>query len=204
MITIFLIAADATYVLIISARITGDARSWLPFNINASNMREYNEGDAYNYFDMSIFALDLIIMLLLSLSVCSESIGGLVWSLFGFALAIVLVSILTLWQLSITISVVTGLPDTVAYKLLMILYFVLPYFALFILRVYVLHKAQQFRRDIIRKQESKDIQNAGEHTRLVRDRRVGDAQCGALRAKGSADEPKTGGTVNKSQDKAWR
>ena len=39
-------------------------------------MREYNEGDAYNYFDMSIFALDLIIMLLLSLSVCSESIGG--------------------------------------------------------------------------------------------------------------------------------
>jgi len=30
-ITIFLIAADATYVLIISARITGDARSWLPF-----------------------------------------------------------------------------------------------------------------------------------------------------------------------------
>jgi hypothetical protein len=97
-ITIFLIAADATYVLIISARITGDARSWLPSNINASNMREYNEGDAYNYFDMSIFGLDLIIMLLLSLSVCSESIGGLVCSLFGFALAIVLVSILTLWQ----------------------------------------------------------------------------------------------------------
>ena len=168
-------------------------------------MREYNEGDAYNYFDMSIFALDLIIMLLLSLlSLCSESIGGLVCSLFGFALAIVLVSILTLWQLSITISVVTGLPDTVAYKLLMILYFVLPYFALFILRVYVLHKAQQFRRDMIRKQESKDIQNAGEHTRLVRDRRVGDTQCGALRAKGCADEPKTGGTVNKSQDNAWR
>ena len=115
-----------------------------------------------------------------------------------------LVSILTLWQLSITISVVTGLPDTVAYKLLMILYFVLPYFALFILRVYVLHKAQQFRRDMIRKQESKDQQNAGEHTRLVRDRWVGDAQCGALRAKGSADEPKTGGKVNKSQDNAWR
>jgi hypothetical protein len=153
-ITIFLIAADATYVLIISARITGDARSWLPFNINASNMREYNEGDAYNYFDMSIFALDLIIMLLLSLlSLCSESIGGLVCSLFGFALAIVLVSILALWQLGITISVVTGLPDTVAYKLLVILYVVLPYFSLFILRVYVLHKAQQFRRDIVRKQE---------------------------------------------------
>ena len=78
----------------------------------------------------------------------------------------------------------TGLPDTVAYKLLVILYVVLPYFALFILRVYVLHKAQQFRRDMIRKQESKDLQNAGEHTRLVRDRRVGDARCGGPESEG--------------------
>ena len=92
---------------------------------------------------MSIFALDLIIMLLLSLSVCSESIGGGLEPLRLRSRDRAGLDLDTL-AAKLPISVVTGLPDTVAYKLLVILYVVLPYFALFILRVYVLHKAQQF------------------------------------------------------------
>ena len=47
-----------------------------------------------------------------------------------------------------------------------LLWVFVPYATLLIFRVYVLHKAQQFRRDLKRTHDFKN-RKAGEHTRLV-------------------------------------
>ena len=93
----------------------------------------------------------------------------MVCSLFGFALAIVLLSIFALWLLGIIIYICLDLKETVGNIFLSIFYVFVPYAGLIVFRVYVLHKAQAFRRDAKRTHDFRNLKT-GEHTRLVRHR----------------------------------
>ena len=86
-------------------------------------------------------------------AVCSESISGIVCSVFGFALSMVLEFLFSWWLLALCIEI--GLASTrssfdwVAF-LVAGLYLVLPYVLLLAARAYCLTKAQAYRRALKR------------------------------------------------------
>lgn len=166
LITLLLLAFDALYIYFVAVRITGEAWLPLPFDVNGTAIHENSLGEPLNWIELSIFVLDICNVLVLSLSVCSETIGGLVCSLCGFAFAMALELLFALWLFSVVIFIGHDLNESFANIMLGLVYVFLPYASLLLFRVYVLHKAQAFRRDIKRTHDFRNFKT-GEHTRLV-------------------------------------
>ena len=87
------------------------------------------------------------------LSVCANSIDGIICSLCGFASAMLLEFVYVLW-LCVAVAVDATNEGLASSSVGMLLcYTVVPYLGLFIIRCYVLMKAQAFRRSLKRNKE---------------------------------------------------
>jgi len=148
--TLFMICADLVDVYANIIRVTGT--DLLPFPGNHTELY-YTAIPELNIFDLCISTLDLIAIVLLSLSVCTSSIDGIVCSLCGFATCMVLELMYVIW-LCVAVAVDAtreGLGSNSVWQLL--LYTVVPYLALFMLRCYILVKSQALRRSLKKNKE---------------------------------------------------
>jgi len=148
--SLFLIVLDLADVYANIVRISGSDA--LPFPGNHTDFY-YTSAPELSWYDMGCTLLDLFSCILMGLSVCSNSIDGLVCSLCGFASAMMLEFVYVMWLcVAVTFeSVREGLTTRTVYMLLG--YTVFPYLGLFVIRCYVLMKAQAFRRSLKRSKE---------------------------------------------------
>ena len=104
-ITLFLILFDLTYIYFVVIRVTGNTFVHLPFDVNATEVHATSLAEPLNWLELTIFVLDVVNVLVLSLSVCVESIGGLVCSLCGFATAMALELMFALWLFGVCVFI---------------------------------------------------------------------------------------------------
>merc|ERR1711988_653783 len=101
-----------------------------------------------NLYDLAVSVLDLCCVVVLSLAACTSSHDGLVCSLCGFASSMVLEFVYVLWLCVAAAWDATDEGLTTGNVGWLLLYTIVPYLGLLIVRCYVLVKAQALRRSI--------------------------------------------------------
>ena len=154
--TLFLVLLDASDLYWDTIKISGI--TWLPFPGNHTQMRDSSIPEL-NYYDVGTSFLDFCSCLLLLLSVCGNSIDGIVCSLCGLTSAMLLELCYMLWLcVAVSVDSMEGqLADGTVWALLA--YTVFPYLGLLAIRCYVLMKAQAFRRSLKRSKEFRQKMN---------------------------------------------
>lgn len=146
-ITLFLILVDLVDVYSNIIRLTGT--DLLPFPGNHTEFYSTHI-DELNYYDMCVSAGELLSVVVLTLAVCQEKIDGIVCALCGFASCMLLEFAYMAWLVVAVLwdVVAEHLTSTEAYYT--ILYAIVPYLAVLLVRMYTLCKAQAFRRSLMR------------------------------------------------------
>ena len=151
--TLFLVCVDLFDFYANIIRTTGT--DLLPFPGNHSELY-YTNVPEMSYYDMIVSAVELASVVVLSLSVCGNSIDGIACGACGFASGMVLEFVYTLW-LCVAVawdSTDEGLdPPEVLYALL---YTVVPYGGLLLIRAYTLVQVQAFRRSLVREKRFRE------------------------------------------------
>jgi len=147
---LFLICADLFDIYANLVRVTGT--ELLPFPGNHTELY-YTRIAELNWYDLIVSTFDLVSVVLLSLSVCANSLDGLVCSLCGFASSMLLEFVYILWMAAaVAVDSVQETLTPVAVGFLLI-YTLVPYVGMLIIRMYTLSKAQAFRRSLKRNAE---------------------------------------------------
>jgi len=161
-----LIVLDVGFIYLSVIKITG----WeLPYPGNVTEIHDASTNDALNYTDMSIQVWDFLFAIPLFFGVCNEAIQGLMCSLFGFALGILLETALIIWLFIADFGASynsAGRFDGHRLLLAMCVSF-FPHLIILILRLYILSRAQGLRRTL-KLEEQARLRRYTEHTRLVR------------------------------------
>ena len=87
LITMLVMIFDALYIYFISVRITGDSWIPLPFDLNATQIHEGNLADPMNWLELSIFGIDIVCVLILSLSSTRHRVGPISGRLSAIAIS---------------------------------------------------------------------------------------------------------------------
>ena len=148
--TFFLIIVDTFDVYANTIRVTGT--DLLPFWGNTTELY-YTAIPELNYYDMGVSLLELFTVICLGLSVCGNSINGIMCSLCGFATAMVLEFVYVLWLVvAVTVDAIQEQLTTFT-TVMLICYTIVPYGGLVLIRAYTLMKAQAFQRSLKRNRE---------------------------------------------------